>query len=310
MRAAEALLLGLDRLFRRPVHPFNLQNDGTKTYAMWQYEKGRDTVRFFLERYTEEEMFRDKAVCDVGCGAGGKSLYYASLGASHVTGLDVLEQYGPQADALAARLGLADRFTFLCRDAADTGLPAESFDTVIMNDAMEHVADPAAVLAECARLLRPGGRLFVNFPPYYHPYGAHLSDRIAVPWVHMLFSQRTLIAVYERLCLSLPDGEERVRFRISTDSAGKKYFSYINRMTLRRFRALRRASPLAVEYYREVPLRPFLAPLAKCPGLREMFVKMAVCVFVKGPPGPSQAATGQADAPAGAARAHKTIVDS
>lgn len=281
MRAAERLLLGLNRLFRPPVHPFNLQNDGTKSYAMWQYEKGRDTVQFFLARYTEEEMFRDKDVCDVGCGAGGKSLYYAARGARHVTGLEVLEKYGPQAEALAAQLGLKDRFTFLCRDAADSGLPPESFDTVIMNDAMEHVADPAAVLAECARILRPGGRLFVNFPPYYHPYGAHLSDRIAVPWVQLLFSDRTLIAVYERLCQPLPDGAERIRFRIARDKDGNEYFSYINKMTLRRFRALRRDAPLQTEYYREVPLRPFLAPLAKCPGLRELFVRMAVCVFVK-----------------------------
>ena len=35
-------------------------------------------------------------------------------------------------------------------------------------------------------------------------------------------------------------------------------------------------------YYRQVPLRPFLAPLAKLPGLRELFVKMVVCVFEKG----------------------------
>lgn len=281
MRAAERLMLRLDKLFKAPVHPFNLQNDGAKSYAQWQYEKGRDTVRFFLERYSEEEMFQGKRVCDVGCGAGGKSLYYASRGAAHVTGLDVVASYGPQAEALAEQLGLGDRFTFLCRDAADTGLPAGSFDTIVMNDAMEHVADPAGVLRECARLLRPGGRLFVNFPPYYHPYGAHLSDRIAMPWVHLFFSERTLIAVYERLCQPLPDGQERIALRISRDGSGREYFSYVNKMTLRRFRALRRAAPLEQEYYREVPLRPFLAPLAKCPGLRELFVKMAVCVFTK-----------------------------
>ena len=29
------ILLALNKLFRCPVHPFNLQNDGKKTYAMW-----------------------------------------------------------------------------------------------------------------------------------------------------------------------------------------------------------------------------------------------------------------------------------
>ena len=281
MRTAERILLGLNRCFKPPVHHFNLQNDGEKSYAMWQFEKGRETVKFFLERYTEEEMFTGKQVCDVGCGAGGKSLYYASRGAEHVTGLEILPQYGPQAEALANELGLADKFTFLCRDAANTGLPDESFDTVIMNDAMEHVADPKAVLQECARILKPGGRLYVNFPPYYHPYGAHLSDLIAVPWVHAFFRDETLIAVYKRLAQTVPDGAERVRFRISRGDDGREVLSYINRMTLKRFHALREAAPMAVEYYREVPLRPFLAPGAKLPVFRELLVKMAVCVFVK-----------------------------
>ena len=105
MKAAVRLLLALNRLFPLPVHPFNLQNDGAKSYAMWQYEKGRDTVQFFLERYAAEDMFRDRDVLDVGCGAGGKSLWYAAQGARHVTGLDTVAAYGPQAEALAEKLG-------------------------------------------------------------------------------------------------------------------------------------------------------------------------------------------------------------
>ena len=38
-------------------------------------------------------MFKDKEVIDFGCGAGGKSMYYVSLGAKHVTGVDIVEQY-------------------------------------------------------------------------------------------------------------------------------------------------------------------------------------------------------------------------
>ena len=37
-------LLFLNKFFRVPQHPFNMQNDGTKSYAMWQYEKGIDTL--------------------------------------------------------------------------------------------------------------------------------------------------------------------------------------------------------------------------------------------------------------------------
>jgi len=60
----------INKLFPLPVHPFNLQNEGVKTYAQWQYEKGEETLRFYLEKVTKEEMFKDKVVLDIGCGAG------------------------------------------------------------------------------------------------------------------------------------------------------------------------------------------------------------------------------------------------
>lgn len=225
-------------------------------------------------------MFRGKSCVDIGCGAGGKTMYYAGLGVERITGIEILEKYQTEAEALAASLGLADCFTFICRDASDTGMSDASVDTIIMNDAMEHVADPTAVLAECRRILKPGGRLYVNFPPYNHPFGAHLSDLIGIPWVHLFFSDKTLIELYKELAAPLPDGAERIEFRISDGPHGP-YFSYINRMTIKRFKKLAANSGMRLFGYDEIPLRPFLAPLAAVPGLKECFVKMAVAVFEK-----------------------------
>ena len=274
-------LLALNRLFPLPVHPFNLQNEGKESYAMWQYQRGGDTIAFFRERYTTREMFEGKTVLDVGCGAGGKTMYYAAQGVERIVGMDIVAHYQQEAEELARQLGYADKFTFVVGDAAHTGFPDGSFDTIIMNDAMEHVARPDLVLAEVRRILRPGGRLYVNFPPYYHPFGAHLSDLIGIPWVHLFFSEKTLVAAYKELCKTVPDGEQRIAFRISENEEGEEYFSYINHMTIRRFDKLRAQAGMEQVYYRQVPLRPFLAPLAKLPGLRELFVKMVVCVFEK-----------------------------
>ena len=60
-----------------------------------------------------------------------------------------------------------------------------------MNDAMEHVDEPEKVLDECYRILKKDGKVYLNFPPYNHPYGAHLSDAIGMPWVHVFFSRKT-----------------------------------------------------------------------------------------------------------------------
>ena len=274
-------LLALNRLFPLPVHPFNLQNEGKESYAMWQYKRGANTIAFYTERYTTQEMFRDKVVLDVGCGAGGKTMYYASQGVAKIVGMDIVPHYKEEAEALAHQLGYADRFTFVVGDAAETGFPENSFDTIIINDAMEHVDRPDLVLAEVRRILKPGGRLYVNFPPYYHPFGAHLSDLIAIPWVHMFFSEDTLVAAYKELCKTVPDGADRIAFRISTNKQGKEYFSYINHMTIKWFDRLRVQAGMKQAYYREVPLRGFLKPLAKLPLLKECFVKMVVCVFEK-----------------------------
>ena len=279
MGVSLSILLALNKIFKLPVHPFNLSNEGDMTYAEWQYEKGALTIDYYLKHASIADMFNGKTVLDIGCGAAGKSLYYASLGARRVVGMDVLEHYRKEAMALAREKGFEDRFEFVCAEAADTGFEGGAFDTVIMNDAMEHVAKPEAVLRECLRLLAPGGRLYLNFPPYFHPYGAHLSDAIAIPWVHVLFPEKMLIAAYKRLAGGLPDGARRVELRISKKAGGAEYLSFINRMTIRRFREILQGLPADCTYYSEEPLRGFLRGVARLPGFREFFVKMVVAVL-------------------------------
>ena len=69
-----SFLIKINKLFKPVVHPFNLNNDGVKTYAMWQFEKGEDTIKNYLGFSDKKDMFEGKTVLDIGCGAGGKSL--------------------------------------------------------------------------------------------------------------------------------------------------------------------------------------------------------------------------------------------
>jgi ubiquinone/menaquinone biosynthesis C-methylase UbiE len=281
MAISTAIIKFTNKIFPKVVHPFNLQNQGTETYAQWQYRKGGDTIRFFLEARTAEEMFRGRQVLDMGCGAAGKSLYYCSLGAEKVTGVEIVAHYEQEANALAEELGFADRFQFVCASAFELPFPDNSFDTIIMNDFMEHVSDPARTLKEALRLIRPTGAIYINFPPYYHPTGAHLSDVINMPWVHLFFTENMLVKAYKELVKGLPDEKERLELRLSRDENGREYFGYINKMTLKKFKKILARLDIRPVYYREVPLRSWMAPLAKIPGIKEMFVKMGVCIIQK-----------------------------
>ena len=69
--------------------------------------------------------------------------------------------------APTARVGFAQA------DAQAIALASESMDTVICCETIEHVPDPRAALGELARVLRPGGRLFLTTPNYLGPIGAY-----------------------------------------------------------------------------------------------------------------------------------------
>ena len=275
------ILKAVNKLFKAPVHPFNLNNEGEKSYALWQFEQGERTIEFFLKNYDIKEMFEGKTVIDIGCGAGGKSVYYAKCGAKMVYGLEILEKYREEAMALAKSVGMEEKFEFVAGDSAALPFEDNVADTIIVNDAMEHVANPEKTISEMLRVLKKGGKIYVNFPPYHHPFGAHLSDAVYIPWVHLFFSEKTLISAYKDLVKDLPDGADRINFRISENECGKEYFSYINKMTIKRFKKILKGMGINTAYYREVPLRGFLSPLTKLPVLKEMFVKMVVCVIEK-----------------------------
>lgn len=277
----QKLCMATNKLFKLPVHPFNLNNEGKKSYAEWQYEKGIETIKFYLKHTSVEEMFKDKEVLDIGCGAGGKTIYYASQGVKKIVGVEILSKYKEEAENLAKKYNLEQKFEFVAADASQTPFSDESFDTIIMNDAMEHVDEPEKVLDECYRILKKNGKLYLNFPPYNHPYGAHLSDAIAMPWVHVFFSEKTLIDTYKELVKDLPDGKDRIEFRISRQPDGTEYFSYINKMTIKRANKILKDSKFNMEYYSEEPLRSIFKVPAKMPVLKEFLVKMVVCVLRK-----------------------------
>ena len=54
--------------------------------------------------------------------------------------------------------------TFVAGDVCALPFPDSSFDAAVCFEVIEHVADPAALVRELARVLRPGGTLAISTP--------------------------------------------------------------------------------------------------------------------------------------------------
>ncbi len=98
-------------------------------------------------------------ILDVGCGVGTTSLRLAEDVDAEVLGFST--SAAGIAIAQRRREGhvAQDRVQFVVADAIDNQLDAEGFDRVLLLESLHMMPDKEAVMAECFRVLKPGGRL-------------------------------------------------------------------------------------------------------------------------------------------------------
>jgi 2-polyprenyl-6-hydroxyphenyl methylase / 3-demethylubiquinone-9 3-methyltransferase len=109
-----------------------------------------------LEWIARHASLEGARVLDVGCGGGILTEAMARRGAQ-VTGIDLSDKALRVAELHLHESGLAVRY----EKAAVEDLRDE-FDVVTCMELLEHVPDPASMVAACARLVRPGGRVFFS----------------------------------------------------------------------------------------------------------------------------------------------------
>ena len=124
----------------------------------------------------------DREVADVGCGDGIIDLGLVHHGLPRrLVGFDVNPVREDLLLERAAAARVADALPvaleFAVSDTTKLPAPDDSFDVVVTWSAFEHIDDPATVLAEIRRILRPDGVLFLQLWPFYHSqHGAHLDE--------------------------------------------------------------------------------------------------------------------------------------
>lgn len=121
------------------------------------YIKEQVAARFARDPFARRP-FEGLRFLDIGCGGGLLTEPMARLGAG-ITGIDPSEKNIATASVHASEQDLAIDYRAMTAEAlAETGA---TFDVILNMEVIEHVADPTAFVSTCARLLKPGGLLFV-----------------------------------------------------------------------------------------------------------------------------------------------------
>jgi SAM-dependent methyltransferase len=105
------------------------------------------------------------AILEIGCGSGHLLRRLRAKGFTRLHGVDRNPGLGPALEAMGIR--------FTACDIEKSLVIEDRYHTIILNNVIEHLADPDSALAACAKLLEPGGQILI-----FTPNTASLSHRV------------------------------------------------------------------------------------------------------------------------------------
>lgn len=119
---------------------------------------GQATAELTSRMIEAAQLSSGLRVLDVGCGSGAPARRIATEHGVEVLGITTSQVGIDAATAKTAAEGVPG-VTFEQRDGTDNGLPAESFDRAWVLESSHLMPDRQRLISECARILRPGGRI-------------------------------------------------------------------------------------------------------------------------------------------------------
>ena len=180
---------------------------------------------------------RSGAALDVGCGEGKFTRSLTDI-YDKVTGIDVKQK---SIDKAITAAKAADKdVEFLVADGQATPFADASFDTVVISNSLHHIPDPRKGLSEAARMLKPGGLLYVMEPVasgHYHEATKIVNDETDVrrqayhamlelldkgfsETKEMMYRQRRVFDSYEQWCEHQIERDVKRKERLDADPEG------------------------------------------------------------------------------------------
>jgi SAM-dependent methyltransferase len=130
------------------------------------------------------------SVLEIGCGEGGNLKPFLDIGCT-VTGIDLSPSKISNAHKFFSDHPNYSKARFIVKDIYLAGGDLEKYDLVIMRDVIEHIHDQDKFMGFVKKFLKPGGKFFLGFPPWYNPFGGHqqvASSKVLskLPYFHIL----------------------------------------------------------------------------------------------------------------------------
>lgn len=168
----------------------------------------------FLFDFIGDKDISGKRILEIGCAEAGLLKFYQDKGAI-CSGLELSDVRYNNALLLNDQNSLHLFQANICEPESYASELTKKYDTIVIRDVIEHIEDKETALTNIFGLMKPGGKLFMSFPPKYCAYAGHQQTVPKflgkLPYLHVL--PNFLYKGYLRL-IGCP--EKKIDYLIST----------------------------------------------------------------------------------------------
>jgi len=185
------------------------------------------------------------SVLEIGCGEGGNMKPFLDLGCS-VTGVDFSVAKIEFGNKYFEGHPNKEKLIFLTEDIYDSK-NLDQYDLIIMRDVIEHIHDQDRFMNYVKKFLKPKGKFFLAFPPWYNPFGGHqqvCESRLLskVPYYHILPSP-----IYKGILKVFGESEKKIEGLLEVKETG---------ITIERFEKILIKNKYKIDKKREYFINP------------------------------------------------------
>jgi SAM-dependent methyltransferase len=113
------------------------------------------------------------SVLEIGCGEAGNLKPFLDMGCQKLVGIDLSESKIELARQFYSPHPQKSHLRLIAADIYDVFEELGPFDLIITRDVIEHIHGQEKFMRFSKNLLKPGGKFFLGFPPWYNPFGGH-----------------------------------------------------------------------------------------------------------------------------------------